>query len=149
ATLLIFGVVSSQAQIPCPAMPDKITQVNRDVRSDVQVGIGSLGKLKAGELGIKTDVVAKNIFDKYPNTDRIVVVQMMVATYCPMIRDDKALKDAEKRRLYSEFSDRVFKFVNPSYSPTPLPHPTKPRQDSQQSPSASQPPVAIEMHARD
>jgi hypothetical protein len=51
--------IGSLAQIPCPGMPDKITQINRDVRSDVELGIGSLGKLKAGQLGVQTDVVAK------------------------------------------------------------------------------------------
>jgi hypothetical protein len=115
----VFAGGLSSTQIPCPEMPDKITQVNHDVRSDVDVGIGSLGKLKAGQVGVQTDVVAKNLFDKYPNIDRIVVVQMMAATYCPMIRDDRTLKDSDKRRLWSEFSDRVFKFQNPSYRPSP------------------------------
>jgi hypothetical protein len=98
-------------------MPNKITQVTHDVLVDVNAGVGSLGKVQAGQLGIKTGVVAKNLFDKYPNTDRILIAQMMAATYCPMIRDDKALKDAEKRHLWSEFQDRVFNFANPSYHP--------------------------------
>lgn len=104
-------------------MPDNITQVNHDVRSDVEVGVGSLGKLKAGEIGVKTEVVAKTLFDKYPNTDRIVVVQMMAATYCSIIRESKTLKDPEKLRLWQEFSDRVFKFENPTYNPARPPAP--------------------------
>jgi hypothetical protein len=100
-------------------MPDKITQINRDVRSDVELGIGSLGKLKAGQLGVQTDVVAKNLFDKYPNTDRVIVVQTMAATYCGMLRDSRTLKEAEKLKLWSEFSDRVFKFENTDYKPAP------------------------------
>ena len=114
---------AATAQLPCPPMPDKITQVNHDVRSDVKAGIGTLGKLKAGQLGVETDVVAKNLFDKYPNADRLVVVQMMAATYCPMIRDSKTLKDYEKLRMWSEFSDRVFKFENPNYNAAPTPAP--------------------------
>ena len=120
--LLTVGV--STAQLQCPPMPDKITQVNRDVRSEVEANVGSLGKLKAGQVGVKTEVVAKNLFDKYPNTDRIAVVQMMAATYCSMIRDSKTLKDSEKLRLWEEFSERVFKFENPSYNP-PLPTTSK------------------------
>jgi hypothetical protein len=119
--LPMFEIGSLFGEIPCPDMPDKITQVNHDVRSDIQAQVGGLGKLKAGQLGIQTDVVAKNLFDKYPNTDRIIVVQMMAATYCPMVRDDKTLKDSEKRRLWTEFSDRVFKFTNPSYKPSAAP----------------------------
>jgi hypothetical protein len=116
-SILSAGVSAAQ-DLPCPPMPDKITQVNRDVRSDVSAGVGSLGKLKAGEVGVKTDVVAKNLFEKYPNTDRIIVVQMMAATYCSLLRDSKAVKDSEKLRLWGEFSDRVFKFENPGYNPT-------------------------------
>jgi hypothetical protein len=118
--ILIVSTSTAQ-QMPCPEMPDKMTQVNHDVSSDVKAQVGSLGKLKAGEVGVKTDVVAKNLFDKYPNIDRVVVVQMMAATYCPMIRGSKDLKDSEKRRLWSEFSERAFKFVNPAPPPAPKP----------------------------
>lgn len=121
-SLFACGVSRAQ-QLPCPSMPDDITKVNHDVRSDVQVSVGSLGKLKAGEVGVRTDVVAKNLFEKYPNADRIVVVQMMAATYCSMIRDSKTLKDSEKLSLWSEFSDRVFKFENPNYIPARPPAP--------------------------
>ena len=89
------------------------------MRSDAQIAVGSLGKLKAGQLGVQTDVVTKNLFDKYPNTDRIVVVEMMAATYCGMLRDSKTLKESEKIQRWSEFSDRVFKFQNPDYKPAP------------------------------
>jgi hypothetical protein len=115
----ILAVSAATGQLSCPQMPDKITQVSHDVRSDVEVGVGTLGKLKAGQLGVKTDVIAKNLFDKYPNIDRLVVVQMMSATYCEMIRDSRTLKDSEKIHLWSEFSDRVFKFVNPTYNAPP------------------------------
>jgi hypothetical protein len=122
----IFTVSVSAAQQPvCPPMPDKITQVNRDVRSEVDADIGSLGKLKTGHVGVKTDVVAKNLFEKYPNTDRVVVVEMMAATYCSMIRDSKTLKESEKLSLWSEFSERIFKFENPSYNPAPTPSKSK------------------------
>jgi len=134
--------VGSLAQIPCPDMPDKITQINRDVRSDVELGIGSLGKLKAGQLGVQTDVVAKNLFDKYPNTDRVIVVQMMASTYCGMLRDSKTLTDADKLQLWSEFSDRVFKFENPEYKPAPAKPAHSPRTNGKGAASPAAPPKA-------
>jgi hypothetical protein len=121
--ILAVSVSMAQDPFPCPEMPDKITQVNRDVKVDVKAAVGPLRIVKAGEIGVKTDVVAKNLFDKYPNTDRIVIAQMMAATYCPMIRNSKDLKDSEKRRLWTEFYNRVFKFENPSYNPAPTPTP--------------------------
>jgi hypothetical protein len=101
-------------------MPDKVTEVNHDVRTDVNGSVGTLGKLKAGQVGAKVDVEAKNLFEKYPNTDRILIAQMMSATYCDMIRDSKTLKDSERLRLWSEFSDRIFKYENPTPN-TPSP----------------------------
>jgi hypothetical protein len=98
-------------------MPDKVTEVNHDVRTDVNGSVGTLGKLKAGQVGAKVDVEAKNLFEKYPNTDRILIAQMMSATYCDMIRDSKTLKDSERLRLWSEFSDRIFKYENPTTNP--------------------------------
>src|ERR1700724_3543877 len=105
ATLLGGSILAPRASsgLTCPPMPDKVTQVNRDVRSDVHADVGALGKLKTGQVGIETEVVAKNLFDKYPNADRLLVVGMMAATYCSMIQDSKTLKDTDKLRLWSEF----------------------------------------------
>jgi hypothetical protein len=125
-------------------MPDKITQVNRDVRSDVKASVGSLGKLKAGEVGIETDVVAKNLFEKYPNTDRIMIAEMMAATYCPLLRS-KTLKDSEKLRLWSEFSDRVFRFANPSYNATAV-QTSKPKEETTPRSKSYSPPPCVAMH---
>jgi hypothetical protein len=51
---------------------------------------------------------------------------MMAATYCSIIRDSKGLKDSERLRLWSEFSERVFKFESPAYNSSPAP-PPKPK----------------------
>jgi len=122
--------VSAAQDLSCPDMPDKITQVNRDVRSDINAGVGSLGKLKAGEVGVRTDVVAKNLFDKYPNADRVMVVQMMAATYCSLLRRS-TLRDSEKLRRWEEFTERAYKFENPNYNPAPR----QPRRPAEKPPS--------------
>ena len=59
----VILAVSVALALDCPPMPE---QVNHDVKVDVDVGVGSIGKLKAGQVGAKTDVVAKNLFDKVP-----------------------------------------------------------------------------------
>ncbi len=96
-------------------MPD-VGQINRDVRSDIQGSVGSLGKLKAGEIASKTEVVAKNLFEKYPNIERVLTAQMMAATYCSMIRDSTSLSEKEKQDRWEKFYDRVFSFVGPESS---------------------------------
>lgn len=116
---LMFLVLraSAQQQVPCPPMPD-LSKVSRDIHSDIQASVGSLGKLNAGQLRVQTDVIAKSVFEKYPNIDRVVMVQMMAATYCPLILGDYQ-KSPEKLRLWSTFIDRVFRYENPEYKPVP------------------------------
>jgi hypothetical protein len=105
----------TQGAIDCPVMPNP-SQINRDVRSDIQSRVGSLGKLKAGEVEIKTEVVAKNLFEKYPNIERVLTAQMMAATYCSMIRESTSLSEREKQDRWEKFYDRVFSFVSPESS---------------------------------
>jgi hypothetical protein len=115
----------AQAAIVCSPMPDKITQVNRDVRSDIQIGVGTLGKIKAGEIATKTEVIAKNLFDKYPNADRLLTVQMMATTYCSMLAASTVLNDKERQERWETFQDRVFLFINPNYLKPSLPPPSR------------------------
>ena len=95
-------------------MPDNLTQINRDVRSDIQASVGSLGTVKAGEVAVKTEIVAKNLFDKYPNVDKVVTIQMMAATYCPMIRDSQ-LSETAKQQRWECFQDKVFTFLDSTF----------------------------------
>jgi hypothetical protein len=98
------------AAMDCPSMPD-VSQINRDVRVDIQGSAASLGKVKAGELETKTEVIAKNLFEKYPNIDRLVTVQMMSATYCSLLRDSASLSEKERQERWEKFQERVFSFV--------------------------------------
>jgi hypothetical protein len=103
-------------------MPD-VSQINRDVRSDIQGSVGSLGKLRAGDVAVKTEVVAKNLFEKYPNIDRLVTVQMMSATYCSILRDSTGLSEKDRQERWEKFQERVFSFVSPE---SPRATPSKP-----------------------
>ena len=82
---VVCGTVSAQSQISCPNMPAAMTDVNRQVRSDVQATVGSLSKLKLGELVARTEVETQALLAKYPNVDRLLTVQMMAATHCSIL----------------------------------------------------------------
>lgn len=118
--LFALGPMASGA-IPCPAMPAAVTEVQRDINSDINAGVGTLGKLKAGELQIKTEVVAKNLFSKYPNVDKLLALQTMSATYCAMLRDS-SLTDKEKLDRWEIFQNKVLDLKN-----NPNPKPATPR----------------------
>lgn len=114
-SLCILSVVlvafpgDSVAQITCPPMPVAVTEVNRDVRSNINASVASLGKVKAGDVASKTEITVKNLFEKYPNVDQLLTVQTMAATYCALLRDAKSLTDKEKVDRWELFQDKVLK----------------------------------------
>lgn len=90
----------------CPEMPSSITTMSRDFKTDISMSVGSFGRLKAGEVAVKAETVAKNLFDKYPNADRVLTIQMMFATYCSMV-ESAAIPDREKMDRLAAFSERL------------------------------------------
>lgn len=141
--VLVLAVGTSAAQqLSCPPMPGPVTGAYHDVHSDIQTTIGSWGKIKGADLKVQTDVVAKNIYEKYPNLDRIAVAQMMTAVYCSSVAGDTSLDKHEAQRLLAEFSERVFRFVNPDYHGVP-PHADYHRFPPPTSVGQKEPPSAI------
>lgn len=101
----ILSVGSHAADMKCPAMPEEMTRVTRDVSVDVKANAGILGKIAAPEIGAKTAVTAKAIFEKYPNVDRLVVLQMLSATYCSAL-NTAGITGAERLDRWERFMDR-------------------------------------------
>jgi hypothetical protein len=109
--VLLLSPYFAIAEIPCPPMPGSTTDVNHDVKSRVNAAIGSLGKFKAGDLSVQTDVVAKNLVKDFPNADRLFIAQMFAATYCVMIRDNSHIGEKDKPLLWEKFQDRTYAFI--------------------------------------
>jgi hypothetical protein len=116
--------VCAKAEIPCPPMPGVSTTVTKDVKGDIDVQVGRLGPVKAGEIGIKADVAAKAVFEKFPNIDRLVVLQTMTATYCVMLREDDALTATEKLKRWETFQLKVLN-LNSASTPNDSPGTTR------------------------
>lgn len=114
-TLLLYASYSFAA-ITCPPMPAAITEVNRDVSTYIKASAASLGKIKAGEVATKTEVTAKNLFEKYPNVDKLLALQTMAATYCAMLRDTTSLSDKEKLDRWERFQEKILNLQSPTGS---------------------------------
>lgn len=112
--------------LTCSPMPAEITKIKSDVKVEVEASVGTLGKLKAGEIGSKVEVTSKALFDKFPNTDKLYVIQAMAATYCSMIRDASEISEKEKINLWKDFQKQSFAMISgnhqrgksPSRTPT-------------------------------
>ncbi|HUN73878.1 MAG TPA: hypothetical protein VMU40_05130 [Steroidobacteraceae bacterium] len=136
--------VACADSIPCPAAPPSIGDVHHDVKADVEAAIGKLGPLRTGELTAKTEVVTKDLVSKYPNADRVHIVEMMAATYCAMLRDAKDVPDKEKLKLWTDFVRGAYAYE--SGSPPSLtkqsPHLPKPKARVANSASDSPPHIS-------
>jgi len=113
--LVLAPGTSAAQQLSCPRVPD-VAGMSHDVHSDIETRVGSLGKITGADLKVKTDVVAQNIYEKSPNLDRIAVTQMMLAVYCSSLEGDNR---HESQLRLAEFSQQVFRFVNPDYHSFP------------------------------
>src|ERR1700736_920436 len=52
--------------------------------------------LVGGTLKNRTEVTAKNMFEKYPHADRVAIATMMMSVYCRQIDNSTNLSDQEK-----------------------------------------------------
>jgi hypothetical protein len=121
-------------------MPTAVTSVNRDVKSDITASIGSLGKAKVGDIAIKTEVEANNLFAKYPNVDKSLALQTMASTYCEILRGTTAISDTEKIDRWERFQIKVLALEQSVPKPTQAkPHPQpQPERSVQSGTPASQ-----------
>lgn len=109
--MMVFLPSFAFADIACPPMPTAATAVNHDVKSHVEAAVGSLGKLKAADLSVQTEVQAKNLMKDLPNLDRVVITEIMAATYCGMLRDNKAVTEKDKLDRWEKFQKEILSFM--------------------------------------
>lgn len=114
--LLAAASTTAFAQFACPSVPEAVTSINRDVKNDISLSVASLGKVKAGEVSIKTDTEAKNLFEKYPALDKTIALQTMAATYCSMLKSAE-LPIADKLDRWERFQAKVLQFEPTAVTP--------------------------------
>lgn len=94
AVWLIAGLTPVSAQaLDCPPMPQ---QARKDVQVEVKAAVGKIGPLRGAELETATKAVTQDLLGKLPQADRVYLEQMMYASYCSALRDDKTISESEK-----------------------------------------------------
>ena len=109
--VVLSGVPGISFAFDCPEMPAS-AGINQNVKSEIEASIGKIAGLRAGELSIKTEVTAKNLYEKYPKIEQLTIAQAMYATYCSMLRYSK-ISDIEKLDRWERFQSNVLKFTPP------------------------------------
>jgi hypothetical protein len=96
ATSIILVMLCNAAWVADFPCPEPTKQVQSDIAGDVQGQAQGLLKLATAELkgGVHKTVV--NLWDKYPNADRIAIVQNLQSTSCNLVKTSTTLSDEQK-----------------------------------------------------
>src|SRR5437899_1155984 len=91
--ILLWTSAAEPADFPCP---EPTMQVASGIAGDVQGQAQGLLRLATADLkgGVQKTVV--NLWEKYPNADRIAVVQNLQSTSCNLLNSSTTLSDDQK-----------------------------------------------------
>jgi hypothetical protein len=93
ASLAVVHAEAAYAAMDCPPPPQNIA---KDIVTDTEANVSGLRSLVGGTLKNRTEVTAKNMFEKYPHADRVAVATLMMSVYCRQIDNSTNVSDQEK-----------------------------------------------------
>jgi hypothetical protein len=88
----------------CPPPPQNVA---KEIVTDTEGSVNGLRALVGGALRNRTEITAKNLFEKYPNADRITVATLMMSVFCQQIDRSTQLSDKEKLDQLNIVNDRL------------------------------------------
>jgi hypothetical protein len=103
--LLLLYSVNSFA-LDCGKAP---LQINKDWETEINADVAKIGLVKGAELKLRVKNTTNDLLSKLPNADKVYLYQMMYYTYCSALRDDKAIKEADKARQLKDYNNQVMK----------------------------------------
>ncbi len=113
ALLTVLFIPIQSYALDCPKMPE---QANKEWDVEVKAVVGKIGPVKGAELENRTKKATNDLMGKLPQADKVYLEQMMYATYCSGLRDDKTLSKSEKAtriRVYNlEIRKTLFRQSN-------------------------------------
>jgi hypothetical protein len=93
--ILVIGLATpaKAADFPCP---EPTQQTASNIKADVAGQAQTFLKLGAAELKGTVEKTVVNLFEKYPNADRVVMMSNVLSTTCNLIKNSTQLSDSEK-----------------------------------------------------
>lgn len=99
SALFLVALASAEARIQYPEPP---AQISKDTRTTVDLAVGKLARVTAGQLSLDVNRATLDLLSRIPQADRLYLEQMMFSAFCSSIRDDASMnertKSAELRR---------------------------------------------------
>jgi hypothetical protein len=84
----------------------------RESREDISAGAQGLLKAIAGNLKGEVNKTVVNLWEKYPNADRIAIVQNLESSSCYLVRDS-TLSDKEKISAWTQMLQQFSGYLSP------------------------------------
>src|ERR1039457_4312103 len=106
AVLVVLSMPFQSRAIECPKIPE---QTNKDWEVAVKAAVVRIGPVKGAELETQTRKATVDLMGKLPQADKVYLEQMMYATYCSALRDDKTISESEKARRIRAYNLEVKK----------------------------------------
>lgn len=106
AFLVVTFMPLQSSAIDCPKMPE---QTNKEWDVEVKAAVAKIGPVKGAELETRTRNATRDLMGKLPQADKVYLEQMMYATYCSALRDDKTLTESERARMIRAYNLEVRK----------------------------------------
>lgn len=101
-----FLNVAGVNALECPKQPE---QSKTDWDTEVQLAMAKIGFAKGLELKSRVKNATQDLLSKLPKADKLYLEQMMYATYCSALRDDKSLTESEKAKRVKAYNAEVRK----------------------------------------
>ena len=109
ATLMSWNAGATAAKLDCP---EPVGQLAQDVKADVEGKAQTLFKI--GELQLKGEAqkTITNLFEKYPNADRVAIAQNIQSQFCNFLKTSN-LPDEKKFQMLFQLNEQVIKLISP------------------------------------
>jgi hypothetical protein len=116
ALVILLGTsgAAAESNFPCP---EPTAQVGTDIKADLNGQAQALLKVGSAELKGKVEKTVVDLFSKYPNADRVAIVQNMLGTACNIIRTSTQLSDVQKFDMWMAVFPAVQQYLGPEKKP--------------------------------
>lgn len=112
--LLVYPTAIWAAQIKCPTPP---AQLDRNIVVEIKGDMGRILKSIGINIDAKFSSIAENLFEKYPNSDKLIISQMLVSISCQFLSNASELSDEEKFKKLDKMNEQVLSLFRKSFLP--------------------------------
>ena len=111
----VMALAVTAAALPAKALdcPEPPKQQQKDWDTTVSAEVGRIGPVRGAELQTRVASAPRDLLTKLPNADLLYLEQMMFASYCSALRDDRTLDESAKARQVLDYRRELKKSLRP------------------------------------